>query len=236
MRAMPRPFPTSPLPRAALSWSGGKDGCLAWLRAREQGLAVDTFVTLCEAGGASLSHALPRAWLARQVAACGVAWRPVDVAHRAGAYAEAFDATLAQLAAEGHTHMVFGDIDLAAHRDWLEPRCRAAGLAAVFPLWGEPRAALAREVIARGIAARVVAVDLGRLDASFCGAAYDAALLARLPAGVCPCGEDGEFHTAVTAAPGFAAPLPLRDRGVRLVDAAPPLAPGRLAWLLVDED
>ena len=225
----------SPTPRAALSWSAGKDGCLAWLRAREQGIEVSTFVTMCDGEGPSLSHALPRAWLARQVAACGVAWRAVDVPPRSpGGYAAAFDHTLADLRRDGHTHMVFGDIDLAAHRDWIAPRCEAAGLVPLFPLWGEGRAALARQVITRGIQARLVAVDTARLDAAFCGAAYDDALLARLPPGVCPCGEDGEFHTAVTYVPGMAHAVPLPDRGVELVASAPPLSPTRIARLVFE--
>jgi len=219
--------------RAVLSWSGGKDGCLAWLRCREQGLAVHTFLTMCDAQGESLSHALPRPWLAQQVAAFGVAWACEEVPRRPGAYAEVFDSALRRLRAQGHTHMVFGDIDLAAHRDWLVPRCEAAGLLPVFPLWGESRAALAQEIVRRGIQARLVAVDLARLDVSFCGAAYDHALLQRLPEGVCPCGEDGEFHTAVTWAPGLAAPLPLHDDGVRLLPSQPPLRPTQLAQLIV---
>ena len=36
---------------------------------------------------------------------------------------------------------------------------------------------------------------------------YDAALLDELPDGVDPCGENGEFHTFCTAAPGFAEPI-----------------------------
>ncbi len=227
--------PSSPA-RAALSWSGGKDGCLAWLRARESGLDVRTSFTMCEAGGASLSHALPRAWLARQVAACGVAWRAVDVPRAAGGYAAAFDAVLAALRAGGHTHAVFGDIDLAAHRDWIAPRVDAAGLVPVFPLWGGSRAAIAAEAIGRGIRARIVAVDLGRAPASLCGADYGEALRAGLPDGVCPCGEDGEFHTAVTFAPGMSAAVPLVDRGVVVEASSPPLAPTRIARLALAED
>ena len=222
-------------PRAALSWSAGKDGCLAWLRACEQGIGVGTFVTMCDGNGPSLSHALPRAWLARQVAACGVAWRAVDVERGCpGGYSAAFDRTLAELRRDGHSHMVFGDIDLAAHRDWITPRCEAAGLVPVFPLWGEDRAALAHEVIARGIQALLVAVDTGRLDAAFCGEPYDAALLARLPPAVCPCGEDGEFHTAVTFAPGMLHPVPLPDHRVQVVASTPPLSPTRIARLIFE--
>jgi uncharacterized protein (TIGR00290 family) len=126
--------------------------------------------------------------------------------------------------------MVFGDIDLQAHRDWLEPACARAGLTAVFPLWSESRAAIAQEVIARGICARLVCVDTRWLDASFCGAAYDADLLARLPEGVCPCGEDGEFHTFVWNAPGFTQPLRLRLVRQRVVASRPPLSPTTLVF------
>lgn len=211
--------------RAAISWSAGKDSCLALLRARESGFAASTFVTMCEPDGTSKSHALPAALVAAQVAAFGGDWLQVSVA--SGAYASTFDATLRRLRDTGHTHMVFGDIDLQAHRDWLEVACAKARLQPVFPLWGERRDAVAAEVIARGIRAIVVAVDARWLDASFAGARYDAALLARLPAGVCPCGEEGEFHTFVFDAPGMSGPLPIREGMRREIVASPPFAPAR---------
>lgn len=213
-------------PLAAISWSAGKDSCLAWLRAREAGLDVRSFLTMCDASGLSKSHALPPALIAAQVRAIGGTWVPALAGP--GAYADAFYAALRGLREAGHTHMVFGDIDLQAHRDWLEPACTRAGLVAVFPLWGEARAALAQEVIARGIRARLVCVDTRWLDASFCGAAYDAALLARLPAGVCPVGEGGEFHTFVIDAPGFASALRITNGSQQVVASSPPLAPTTL--------
>ena len=210
-------------PRAAISWSAGKDSMLALLRARESGLRVDTFLTMCEADGTSKSHALPSALIAAQVAALDGAWLPVHV--QPGSYAAAFDGALCALHAQGHTHLVFGDIDLQAHRDWLGPACARAGLQAVFPLWGQPRAAVAQAIIDRGIRARPVCVDTRWLDPSFVGADYDAALLARLPPGVCPCGEGGEFHTFVWHGPGFAAPLQLTPGTPRWVHATPPMSP-----------
>jgi uncharacterized protein (TIGR00290 family) len=214
---------TTTTPSAAISWSGGKDGCLALLHAREAGVAVTTYVTACDPGGDTRGHRLPRALVAAQVQALGGRWWPLEAGF--ADYGERFDATLRALRACGHTQMVFGDIDLQAHRDWLEPRCRAAGIEALFPLWGLARAEVARQIIARGIRARLVVVDARRLDASFCGADYDAALLARLPADVCPCGEGGEFHTFVGDAPGFAAPLRVVAGPVRELAAAPKLAP-----------
>jgi diphthamide synthase (EF-2-diphthine--ammonia ligase) len=46
-------------------------------------------------------------------------------------------------------------------------------------------------------------VDPKRLDRSFAGRAFDAALLDALPQGVDPCGENGEFHTFACAGPMF---------------------------------
>jgi diphthine-ammonia ligase len=216
------------MPRAAISWSAGKDSCLAWLRARQQGFDVQTFVTMCHTDGTSQSHALPPALIEAQVRAIGGAWLPVNVAP--GEYAQAFGSALRGLRERGHTHMVFGDIDLAAHRDWIEPQCERAGLIAMFPLWGQARAALAQEIIDRGMRARTVCVDTRWLDASFCGVDYDAAFLARLPDGVCPCGEGGEFHTFVYGGPGFAHDLALHNAAQRRVRAVPPWAPTELVF------
>ena len=209
--------------RAAISWSAGKDSCLAWLLAREQGLDVRTVLTMCEPDGTSKSHALAPVLIDAQVRAVGAVWRAAPVPP--GAYARVFDDELARLADTGHTHLVFGDIDLAAHRDWLEPACARTGLTAVFPLWGMARADVAQLILARGIRARLVCVDLRWLDASFCGRDFDAALLAQLPDGVCPCGEGGEFHTFVFDAPGFAHALRVVNGAQRVVHAQPPMPP-----------
>jgi uncharacterized protein (TIGR00290 family) len=209
--------------RAAISWSAGKDSCLAWLLAREQGLNIRTFLTMCEPDGTSKSHALAPALIGAQVQAAGGIWRAARVPP--GDYARVFDDELKRLVGEGHTHLVFGDIDLAAHRDWLEPACARVGLDAVFPLWGMARAEVAQAILARGIRARLVCVDTRWLDASFCGRDYDAALLARLPDGVCTCGEGGEFHTFVFDAPGFSHALPIVNGAQRVVRAPPPMSP-----------
>lgn len=218
---------------AAISWSAGKDSCLALLRARDAGLDVRSFLTMLDPGGLSKSHALPRELIAAQVQALGGKWWPAEAGP--GEYAQVFATQLRALRDAGHSHVVFGDIDLQAHRDWLEPACAAAGLQAVFPLWGLARSAVAAEVIARGIRAQLVCVDTRWLDDSFCGAEYDAALLARLPAGVCPAGEGGEFHSFVWDAPGFAERLAVKRGPLRRVASTPPLSPTTLVlqtpWL-----
>src|SRR4051812_48883640 len=112
--------------RCAISWSAGKDSWLALVREREAGHRVDTFLTMCDADGTSKSHGLPPALVDAQVRALAGTPMSVRVEDAPGAYAARFDAALRTLAAQGHTHMVFGDIDLQAHRDWLEPACTRA--------------------------------------------------------------------------------------------------------------
>ncbi|TNF11244.1 MAG: ATP-binding protein, partial [Rhodobacteraceae bacterium] len=68
----------------------------------------------------------------------------------------------------------------------------------------------AREMIAAGFVTHLVTVDPGKLDPSFAGRRFDESLLTDLPEGVDPCGENGEFHTAVSAGPIFKAPIPVR--------------------------
>ena len=214
--------------KTAISWSAGKDSCLALLRAREAGLDVTTFLTMLDPDGLSKSHALAGELVREQVRQLGGHWQPVVAGP--GEYGKVFADQLRSLREAGHTHMVFGDIDLQAHRDWIEPQCTAAGLVPVFPLWHCPRGELAQEVLSRGIEAILVCVDTRWLDASFCGASYDAQLLERLPEGVCPCGEDGEFHTFVWNAPGFERPVEVRRQRQRTVASQPPLAPTTLVF------
>jgi diphthine-ammonia ligase len=209
--------------RAAVSWSGGKDSCLALLRAADLGLRIDALLTMADPDGLSKSHALPQELIAAQAQAMGLELRWVVAA--IDQYGSRFGAALDHLRADGYSHLVFGDIDLQAHRDWLEPACRAAGLEPVFPLWNLLRAEIAREVIQRGIHALVVCVDERWLDASSCGASYDEVFLAGLPAGVCPCGEEGEFHTFVWDAPCLSHPLSLKRSAQRREKSSPPFAP-----------
>ena len=83
----------------------------------------------------------------------------------------------------------------------------AADMEALFPLWDRDTGELAGAMIASGLEARVACVDTRRLDRSFAGRSFDEPFLSDLPAGVDPCGENGEFHTVVTAGPIFAAPI-----------------------------
>jgi uncharacterized protein (TIGR00290 family) len=210
-----------PSTKAFCSFSGGKDSCLALWKARAEGIDVRTLLVMMnESGDRSRSHGISKALLRKQGAALGA--RVVFGEASWADYERHFIDVLRGLRDEGHEVGVFGDIDLAAHREWEERVCAAAGLRAHLPLWQRDRAALAREVIALGFRAMVVCVDSRYLDDSFtgreyddsfAGREYDEAFLSSLPAGVDACGENGEFHTFVFDGPGFSAPVDFRCCG-----------------------
>src|SRR5262245_30835482 len=110
----------------------------------------------------------------------------------------------------GVTHMIFGDLFLADVRAYRERHLAGSGITPVFPVWGRQTAALAREMIGSGLEAHLSTVDLKRLPGSFAGRKFDGSLLAALPAGVDPCGENGEFHSFVSAGPMFSRDLTIR--------------------------
>lgn len=205
-------------PTALMSWSGGKDSCLALWRARQAGLAVPLLITaMDESGARARSHGVPPALLQAQAASLGARMQFYQASW--ASYEEKFIAMLRAAAADGVTQAIFGDIDLEAHRAWEEKVCAAAGLQALLPLWGEPRLRLVDEFIAAGFKAVVVCVNAKYLPAAFCGREFDAAFLADLPPGVDACGENGEFHTFVYDGPAFSAPVALRRTRILRYDA-----------------
>jgi diphthamide synthase (EF-2-diphthine--ammonia ligase) len=105
--------------------------------------------------------------------------------------------------------VAFGDLFLEDVRAYREKQLAPTGLEPLFPLWQIPTDALAREMMAGGLRARLSCVDTKQLDPAFAGREFDADLLRDLPPGADPCGERGEFHTCVYAGPMFQAPLPL---------------------------
>lgn len=120
---------------------------------------------------------------------------------------EACDAAVAS----GVETVAFGDLFLEDVRRYREERLAGTGLRPVFPLWGQNTRRLAEEMIDGGLRARLVCVDPRKLPAEFAGREFDASLLRDLPAGVDPCGENGEFHTCVYAGPMFREPIPIES-------------------------
>ena len=117
--------------------------------------------------------------------------------------------TYAKAAAEGIEGVAFGDLFLEDVRTYREKQMRDTGLQPIFPLWGLPTHALAQEMIAGGMRAKLTCIDRGKLDRSFVGRDFDEALLWDLPQEVDPRGERGEFHSFVYRGPMLNTVLPV---------------------------
>jgi diphthine-ammonia ligase len=195
--------------RIFISWSGGKDAYLALQRAVRRGAEPTVIVCMLhEDGLVSRGHGLPLALLEEQAAALGVPL--VTRATSWEEYEAVFVSLLHELRMQGVQAGVFGDIDLQAHRDWVENVCEVCGLGSHLPLWQEPRRALLGEFLSSGGRATIVAVDHSKLGAEFLGLELDDDVISRLEAaGADACGEEGEYHTMVTDAPLFSRPVAL---------------------------
>lgn len=197
---------------AVVLWSGGKDSALALqLAARE--LDVRGLLTTVTEGYERISmHGVRVALLERQAAALGY---PLEVVRIPACcansdYEERMGAALDRQRRAGVRRVVCGDLFLEDVRRYREDRLFGAGLEGVYPLWGWPTPALAREVIAQGYRAVLCCVDTRVLGLEYAGRLYDEQLLADLPAGVDPAGERGEMHTFVFDGPTFRHGVPFR--------------------------
>jgi len=192
--------------RCAWSSSGGKDSLLALWYARQQGHQVTTMITMFDESGArSRSHGIDLALMYAQAGALGMELITPSASWKS--YEAEFVNALRVVRAANHDGVVFGDIDLAPHREWEEKVCAQADLTALLPLWQRNRSELSDEVLRLGFKAVVVCVDHRFLSREYCGREYDAAFIRSLPDGVDACGENGEFHTFVYDGPLFTAPL-----------------------------
>lgn len=110
--------------------------------------------------------------------------------------------------AAGFTHVAFGDLYLEDVRRYREERLAGSGLEPIFPIWKtKPTRDLAHDMIDAGLKAKLTCIDPRKLDRAFAGRDFDQRLIDDLPAGVDPCGENGEFHSFACAGPMFHEPI-----------------------------
>ena len=196
-----------------LSWSGGKDSALALHELRAAGREVAALVTTVTGEYERVSmHGVRRELLARQAAALGLALEEVRIPPRATneEYEAALGAALLRGRDRGLDTVAFGDLFLEDVRRYRDELLSRLGLRGLYPIWGRDTAETARRFVALGFRAIVVCVDPRALDPAFAGRWIDGRFLDELPAGVDPCGENGEFHTFVTDGPGFRQPVRVR--------------------------
>jgi uncharacterized protein (TIGR00290 family) len=202
----------TPEVKVLLSWSSGKDSAWTLHTLRERGIDVGALLTTFNSAVDRVAmHAVRRSLVEAQAAAADLPlWHvPIPSPCPNEVYEARMREAMTRARAEGFTHVAFGDLFLEDVRQYREERMRGTGLDPLFPLWKQPTAVLAEQMLAAGLRAVLTCVDPRHLDRRFAGRTYDAVLLSELPATVDPCGERGEFHTFCFAGPMFKQPIPI---------------------------
>lgn len=197
--------------RVLLSWSSGKDSAWALhlLRQDPRIEVVGLLTTFNAAFDRVAMHAVRHELVDLQAASIGLPlWAvPLPWPCSNAEYEALLGAVCEKARSEGIEAVAFGDLFLEDIRAYRLAQMAKAQLEPLFPVWGIPTPALARDMMAAGVKAKLTCVDPRKLDASFAGRDFDSALLKDLPEGVDPCGENGEFHTFVYDGPAFREPL-----------------------------
>lgn len=193
--------------RVLMSWSGGKDSALALHEILASGrYEVAALLTTVTKDYDRISmHGVRRSLLQRQAESLGLRLEEVFITRNAstGEYESSMRAVLMKYKESGVDAVVHGDIHLEDVRKYREDKLAQADMYCIFPIWK----ADTRELLARffrvGFKAITTCVDTQMLDREFVGRELDGKFLSDLPAGVDPCGENGEYHSFVYDGPIF---------------------------------
>ncbi|GAB3563672.1 diphthine--ammonia ligase [Spirosoma luteolum] len=199
-------------PTAVFCWSGGKDSALALHRVQQAGAyEVRYLLTTVNDALARISmHGVREALLREQAMALGLPLltaRVTDSTYEG--YERAMQQALETARAEGIETVIYGDIFLEDLRRYREASLAPLGMTAVFPLWQQNTHALIADFVAQGFRTVLCCTNDAWLGRDWVGAEIDATFAGRLPAGVDPCGENGEYHTFCYDGPIFTRPVAL---------------------------
>jgi len=190
-----------------MSWSGGKDSARALYEIQQRGeySVAALLSTVTEGYDRVCMHGVRRELLERQAEAIGLPLEEIYIPKDAtnGEYEARMRAVLERYRREGVVSVAFGDIFLEDLRRYREKNLGQLRMRGIFPIWKKDSAELVRSFVELGFKAVVVCADSRHLDESFAGKMLDPEFLQRLPAGVDPCGENGEFHSFVFDGPIF---------------------------------
>lgn len=187
--------------KAFVSWSGGKDCCLAMHKARDaEPLVLLNMAT--EDAGRSMTHGLSSTALRLQSDCIGLPL--IQQTTTWNTYERNFKDVAGRLKKEGIEAGIFGDIDLEEHRTWIERVCADIGIEPIFPLWHKDRSSLLEELISSGFKAIVVTAKMDMISEKYLGRPVDPSFVEYVKEiAIDINGENGEYHTFVIDGPLF---------------------------------
>ena len=185
------------------SWSGGKDSCFACYKAICEGYNVSHLLNFISKEYKRVSfHGTETKLIQLQAEAIGIPLLQKETTWNG--YEQEFKDAVKSLIPDGVTGMIFGDIYLEEHKDWVERVCGELGIEAIEPLWGQDPERSLLDFIDAGFEATIVSAKSDLLDDKWMGQKLDRGFLSHLKDNnIDLCGENGEYHTFVTDGPMF---------------------------------
>jgi len=192
----------------ASSWSGGKDSCLALYKALQQGYQVKYLLHfISKESKRSCFHGIESRFMRMQADSLGITLIQKEVTADMAEYEKEFKAAVTELKKDGIKGLVCGDIYLLEHQNWIERVCRELKVDAIEPLWERPTEGIIDEFVGLGFEAVIVSAKADLFGEDFIGRRIDQNFIAGIDnlkkKNICPCGENGEFHSFVVDGPIF---------------------------------
>jgi uncharacterized protein (TIGR00290 family) len=193
--------------KVLLFWSGGKDSALTLheLKNSPQYEVVGLITTLDRETNRVAFHGIPDVLILEQAKLLKLPLQRIFLPTNASndEYVKQVSTILAMFAKRGIKTVAFGDTQLEDVRAFKEKFINDLGMTAIFPLWKRDSKELALYFINTGHKALVTAVFGEKLGYNFLACEYNVEYLERLPEGIDPLGENGEFHTMAVYGPTF---------------------------------
>ncbi len=187
--------------RVVVSWTGGKDGCLAFYGVVSEGFEVSHLLNFREIKRCG-SHDLNPELVYAQAEALGIPSIHRDFI----SYEQEFKKVVRNLRDRGEKidGAVFGHI--STHKNLVDRICGELGLELIMPLWQRNSEQIINDLIGSGFEVILLSVKADLLGKEWLGRKIDENFIRDLKKhnpSIDPCGENGEFHTFVTDGPLF---------------------------------
>jgi diphthine-ammonia ligase len=192
--------------KVAISWSGGKDSCLALYRLlkEEEYEVVCLLSMVSEKHDRNHAHGIQLEILKKQAEALGL---PLIMVDSAGEYETRFKKSLSQIREQfGAESIAFGSLYMEEDRKWNELVALQSGIEPLFPVWipQDQASELLHEFISLGFLSVVCRASTQFLDQKWTGRKLDESFYEEIhQTECCVMGESGEYHTFVLDGPIF---------------------------------
>lgn len=212
---------------AMSSWSGGKDSCLACYKAMQDGYKIKYLMNfISKEFKRCCFHGVEASLIKLQSDLMGIPLIQHEVTADMNEYEKEFKSAVANV--KDVESMVFGDIYLDEHKSWVDRVCSEVGIKAIEPLWNKDPGEILNDFIDLGFKTIVVSAQADKFDKDFVGRQVDKKFIREMKEkNICPCGENGEFHTLVIDGPIF-------KRGINILEAEPVLKEGFWKYWFLD--